>query len=192
MKQYALVSGVVVIAILGVLSADVVSQKMDSKVNAFHSSLKQEGSGDYKKAVQAIEPAIKEHKDDYLLNLRLGWLYYLDKNYTESKQYYSNAVKLGGRSVEALLGHTLPLAALGEWNAVEEDYRVILGIDPMQYTAKLRLGHIFLNKGAYADARAYLERAHSQYPGSYDPNLSLGWTYYYLGEKKKAESLLTS
>jgi len=192
MKQYTVIGLVATVAIIALLSGSVFSQKADTKVEAFHTSLKYETAGDYNKAIQSLLPAVKEYADDYLLNLRLGWLYYLEGKYKESKQYYSNAVVGNGKSVEALLGKTLPLASLNEWDAVEAAYRTILKMDPMQYTANLRLGQILLSRGSYVDAKAYLEKAYGQFPGAYEPNLSLGWTSYYLGDKKKAATLLTT
>jgi tetratricopeptide (TPR) repeat protein len=192
MKQYTVIGLVATISIIALLGSSVFSQKTDTKLESFHASLKHETAGDYGKAIQSLLPAIEDHPDDYLLNLRLGWLHYLSGKYKESKQYYSRAVAANSKSVEALLGRTLPLASLNEWSAVEEDYRAILKIDAMEYTANLRFGQILLNKGAYAEAKPYLERAHTLYPGSYEPNLSLGWTCYYLGDKKKAGALFTT
>ena len=192
MKQYTIISLLTIVSIIVLLVGSVFSQKSDTKVESFHTSLKHETAGDYGKAIQSLLRAAEEHPDDYLLSLRLGWLQYLGGKYKESKQYYSNAVGRNEKSVEALLGRTLPLAALGEWNAVEADYRTILRMDPMQYTANLRLGQILLSRGSYLDAKAYLERAYGQFPGSYEPNLSLGWTCYYLGERKKAGDLFTN
>ena len=193
MKRYVVISLAGIAAILALLSSSVLSQKPDAKMEAFHQSLKHETAGDYQKAVADLLPIYKQQNDDYLLHLRLGWLQYQNKNYKESKKYYSQAVQLtNSKSIEALLGSTLPLAALNEWNAVEEAYQSILKLDPMHYTANLRLGQILLNKGLYADAKAFLEKLHTYYPAAYEPNLSLGWTYYYLGERKKAGDLLTT
>lgn len=192
MNKYAIVGTVIVVVVFGLLSNVVLSQKTDTKLEAFHKSLQHENAKEYQKAIQVLLPVVKEQKDDYLLNLRLGWVSYLAGSYTESKQYYSKAVAVNSKSVEALLGRTLPLASLNDWSAVEEDYRAILKIDPMEYTANLRFGQILLNKGAYAEAKPYLERVLTLYPGSYEPNLSLGWTCYYLGDRKRAGALLST
>jgi tetratricopeptide (TPR) repeat protein len=192
MNKYTLIGTVLVVALFGLLSTVVLSQKPDTKVEAFHKSLQHENAKEYQKAIQVLLPVAKEQKDDYLLNLRLGWLHYLGGKYIESKQYYANAVERNGKSVEALLGRTLPLASLNEWDAVEADYRTILKMDPMQYTANLRLGQILLSRGSYVDAKSYLENAYGQFPGTYEPNLSLAWTYYYLSDKKKAGALFTT
>ncbi len=193
MKQYAVISIAVVAALLMIIGSQVMSQKKQTKVDAFHESLTQESSGNYAKAVQALDAVYKENKDDYLLNLRLGWVNYLAGKHDESKRYYSQAFTLSGsKGVDALLGKTYPLSAQNDWDGVAATYNAVLKIDPLNYTANLRLGQIMLNRGLYAEARSYLEKANTHYPGSYEPNLSLGWTYYYLGNRQKATSLLTA
>jgi tetratricopeptide (TPR) repeat protein len=193
MKKYVVMSSVLILGILVLLSSNVLSQRKSSKADAFHESMKQETAQDYKKSLLALEGVYKDNKDDYLLNLRLGWLNYLAKKHDESKDYYSQAFALSkNKSIEALLGRTLPLSALNDWDGVAAMYNAVLKIDPMNYTANLRLGQILLNKAAYVEAKIYLEKAHAHYPGLYEPNLSLGWTYYYLGDRQKATALLTA
>ncbi len=193
MKKYVMMTSVLILGIILLLSSNVLSQRKSSKTDAFHESLRYETDQDYKKSLQALEGVYKENKDDYLLNLRLGWLHYLAKNYDESKRYYISALALSkDKSIEALLGRTYPLSALNDWDGVAAMYNAVLKIDPMNYTANLRLGQIMLNRSAYAEAKNYLEKAYTYFPGAYDPNLSLGWTYYYLGDKQKATALLTA
>jgi tetratricopeptide (TPR) repeat protein len=193
MKTYVVMSSALVCGILVLLSSNVLSQRKSGKTDAFHESLKQETAQDNTKSVQALESVYKENKDDYLLNLRLGWLNYLVKKHDESKNYYNQAFALSkNKSIEALLGRTYPLSALDDWDGVAAMYTAVLKIDPMNYTANLHLGQILLNRSAYAEAKTYLEKAYAHYPGSYDPNLSLGWTYYYLGDRQKANALLTA
>ena len=61
----------------------------------------------------------------------------------------------------------------------------------MNYSANLRLGQIYLQNSDYNNAKKYLEIAYNSFPSYYEPNLSLGWNYYYLGYKDKAKTLLT-
>lgn len=193
MKQYAVISIGVVAGLLIIIGSQVMSQKQKTKVDAFHESLTHETSGNYAKAVQTLEAVYKDNSDDYLMNLRLGWVNYLAKNYEESKGYYSQAFTVSGnKAVDALLGKTYPLSAQNAWDAVAATYHSVLKLDPLNYTANLRLGQIMLTRGLYGEAKSYLEKAHTLYPGSYEPNLSLGWTYYYLGNRQKATALLTA
>lgn len=193
MKYYRTISLAAIVAVIAVLASNVFSQKTPTLVNAFHESLKCEEAKDVRKSIQALEGVYSEHKDDYLFNLRLGWLHYLAKNYEQSKKYYGHAFSLSGsQSVDALLGMTLPLSAQNDWDNVAATYHSVLTLDPMNFTANLRLGQIMLNRGIYGEAKKYLEKVQKSHPGSYEPNLSLGWTYYYLGNKQKATSLLTA
>ena len=192
MKHYVVLSSLLAVVIVAILGAQIYSQKKMTKLDAFHESLKFESSQNYQKSIQSLQAIYSEHKDDVLVNLRLGWLNYLTGNYEESKRFYSTSFALSGnKSIDALLGQTLSLSAMNNWDAVAATYSTILKLDPMNYTANLRLGQIMLNRGLYADAKTYLEKAYSHYPASYEPNLSLGWTYYYLGDRKKATSRLT-
>lgn len=193
MKHFILLSLILTAVIIAALAGTVLSQKNIGKVEAFHESLKQEKSANYQKSIQSLLAVYKDHKNDYLLNLRLGWLHYMSAGYDESKKYYAQANTIANnKSVEALLGSTLPLSALNDWDAVQATYRAILKLDPMNFTAHLRLGQILLNGGEYDEAKRHLEKAHNGYPAEYEPNLSLGWTYYYLGDRQKARFLLTN
>ncbi|MBX2991681.1 MAG: tetratricopeptide repeat protein [Bacteroidetes bacterium] len=192
MKHFTLLSVLLAAIIIAVLAGAVLSQNK-GKVEAFHQSLKFETTGDYQKAVRSLLDVYKENKNDYLINIRLGWLYYSLMNYEESNKYYTQANTIANnKSIEALLGRTLPLSALNDWENVQATYRAILKLDPMHFTANLRLGQILLNNGEYDEARRHLEKVHTGYPAEYEPNLSLGWTYYYLGDRQKARMLLTN
>ena len=46
---------------------------------------------------------------------------------------------------------------------------------------------IYLTLGNYLMAKKHLDPLFENYPGDYETNLSLGWTYYYLGSKTKAQ-----
>lgn len=192
MKQFTLLSVLLAAIIIALLAGTVLSQN-NGKVEAFHQSLKFETAGNYQKSIQSLLDVYKDYKSDYLINLRLGWLYYSSKNFEESKKYYALANTItNNKSIEALLGRTLPLSALNDWENVQATYRAILNLDPVHFTANLRLGQILLNNGEYDEAKRHLEKAQTGYPAEYEPNLSLGWTYYYLGDRQKARTLLTN
>jgi len=71
-------------------------------------------------------------------------------------------------------------------------YGEIIKLDFNNYTANLRLGQILLNSSDFPNAKTFLEKVYNLYPGEYEPNLSLGYTYYYLGNILKAKMLLTN
>lgn len=171
-----------------ILNRVVFSQQNDSKVKAFNNSINLALKGNYQKAIDELINVYKDNSNDYLINLRLGYLYYLQKNYDESIKYYQKAVSLTQeKSIEPYLGLTLPLAAKEKWNEIEKIYNKILSLDQNNYTANLRLGQIYFNRKEYSKAERYLLKAFEQYPSEYEPNLYLGWTYFYLNKKSEAK-----
>lgn len=161
------------------------------KIKTFTLSVKYENNKDYKNAIKEIEKIYTDFKDDYLVNLRLGWLYYLNSKQDKSIKYYNEAVRLSNNSIEGLLGLTIPYSAKEKWDKVKDIYEQILSIDPANYTANLRLGQIYLNRKDYLNAKKMFTNVYNNYPGDYLACLYLGWTYYYLGSNSKAKELFT-
>ena len=162
----------------------------DTKLLTFKNSIQEESIGKYAQAILTLMKIYDKYKDEYIINLRLGWLHYLNNEYDSSIKYYKNSIEISNNeSIEAILGVTLPLAARGEWDKVKDYYNMILNIDENNYTANLRLGQIDLNTGNYLSAKVYLSKVIEMYPGYYETNLYLAWTYYYLGDKSTAYDL---
>jgi len=59
------------------------------KIETFTLSVQYENNKDYKNAIKEIEKIYNDFKDDYLVNLRLGWLYYLNSKQDKSIKYYN-------------------------------------------------------------------------------------------------------
>jgi tetratricopeptide (TPR) repeat protein len=191
MKNYIITGLLTTTIIMLFFVTQLLSQQKDSRISAFNSSVKYELKGDYKNALSELQKIYSDNKKNYLINLRLGWLYYSSKEYNKSFEFYSAASKLNPESVEAKIGLTYPLSSLGKWNDIEEIYKNILKVENSNYTANLRLGQIYLERFDYPTARKYLEKVQTLYPGEFEPNLSLGYTYYYLGNTQKAKELFT-
>lgn len=158
----------------------------DEKLRAFAASVQEETAKNYPRAIQGMLDIREAYRTDYLVHVRLGWLYYLSKDYDTSVKYYQEAIRLSDQSIEALLGITLPYAELKKWDNVQETYKTILVKDKCNYTANLRMGQIFFNLGNYVMARKYFDTVLDNYPGDYEINLYAGWNYYYLGSRTKA------
>jgi len=191
MKKFMFSSGVFIAVILVFFVVNLNSKTPDEKVKSFNESVKYENNGNIDKAIESLTSIYPSNKDNYLINIRLGWLYYQKKDYSKSAGFYSEAVRINPKSIEAKLGLTLPLSAKDEWDKIKDLYFDILKQDPMNYTANLRIGQIYLQNGDYNSAKKHLEIAYNSFPSYYEPNLSLGWTHYYLGSKEKAKLLLT-
>lgn len=192
MKQFVLLSLLIIASALIFFSVKILSKLPDEKVKNFNQSLKFENDGNYKKALEEINKIYESNKKDYLVNLRTGWLHYLLGDYEKSKTFYRTASEINPKSIEAKLGFAFPLWELQDWDQLKNIYNDVLSVDKFNYTANLRLGQIYLNAGDYVNAEKYLEIVQNRYPAEYEPNQSLGWTYYYLGKKEKSKEVFTN
>ena len=158
----------------------------EDRLKAFKNSISEEAAGNYEKAIAIIKVVYTDNPNDYLVNIRLGWLHYLAKMNESSVKYYKEAVRISNNSIEALLGLTYPYAAMNNWSEIKSIYKKILDVDPLHYTANLNLAKIYFNTADYLNSKIILEKLHDSYPSDYAVNLYLGWTYYYLGSKTNA------
>lgn len=153
---------------------------------AFAASYTAEAKADYTEAIAALKAV---YASSYEQNLRLGWLYFLAKNYTVSISYYQKAVEQRPYALEPKFGLVKPLNALNQVDKLLGLYEAILKIDAQNTQANYWVGVIYLNRKAYDKAARYFERVVNLYPFDYDVNLSLAWTYLNLGRKADARTL---
>src|SRR3954468_11766563 len=102
------------------------SKAQTNSETAFSKSYAFEYETQYTKAIAAL---LELNTSNYQVNLRLGWLYYMNKDYATSESFYKKAITLEAASVEARFGIVLPMSALGNWNNVLSTYLDILKLD---------------------------------------------------------------
>lgn len=153
---------------------------------AFATSYAAEAKADY---ADAIAPLKAIYTGTYEQNLRLGWLFFLAKNYTTSAAYYQKAVDARPYAIEPKFGLVKPLNALGQIEKMVGLYEAILKVDPQNTQANYWTGVVYLNRKAYDKAARYFERVVNLYPFDYDTSLSLAWAYVNLGKKNEARAL---
>ncbi|WP_443945705.1 tetratricopeptide repeat protein [Pedobacter sp. AW1-32] len=153
---------------------------------AFQNSYNEEGKKNYAEAISFVMPFYSEN--NYETNLRIGWLYYLAKNYTSSQTYYFRAIRIRPNAVEAKFGLIKPLSLLSSWDKVLAQYNDILKIDPQNTQANYWAGVIIYNRKQYAAAAKYFAKVVTLYPFDYDGNHMLGWSLLFSGRKTEAKS----
>jgi tetratricopeptide (TPR) repeat protein len=152
---------------------------------AFAKSQEYEGRGNFADAIATMKTIYQE--DSYEINLRLGWVTYLNGSFTESAAYYQKAIKLKPYALEPKFGYVYPASALGNWDQVVGQYNEILVIDPQNTLANYRMGSIYYGRKDYAKAEKYLEKVINLYPFDYDSMLLYAWTNYKLGKLREAQ-----
>lgn len=173
--------------LLGLLFVCILPAQQNRLQQAFSESYTQEANKQYTQAVQTIK-AVYDEKS-YEINLRLGWLTYLSREYTASQAYYQLAVGIRPYAIEAKFGLVYPLAALLMTDKVLQVYMDILNIDPQNSKANYWAGVIWYNRKKYEQAAAFFEKVINLYPFDYDGNHMLAWTYLNLGKSNDARLL---
>lgn len=176
---------IVLISAIGLMP--VVAQSPTVWQSTFYKSYDLEKASNYNAAISELKKVYKA--DDYFVNIRLGWLYYLTKNNQESLKYYQKAILLKPTSVEARFGCVKPLSAMEMWDLVKEQYIAILRVDPNNTRASYWLGVIYYNRKDYAKSLKLFEKVVSLYPLDYDSVIMLAWTKLRMGNKAEAKTL---
>lgn len=131
---------------------------------AYHQSYRYEKSQNYADAIKALMPVLEEYPQGYTLNLRLGWLHYLQGGFATARGHYETAVKVAPYSLEAKLGHTLPLLAQERWAEAEAVVRQVLRLDAGNYLANLRLAYALRLQQKFDAADEVVNRMLVSYP----------------------------
>jgi tetratricopeptide (TPR) repeat protein len=163
------------------------TQSMDAFQNSFSKSYEAENAKNYTAAISELK-AIYD-KDNYVINIRLGWLNYLAKQYTESVSYYEKSIGLRPYAIEARFGCVKPLSALENWSGVKNQYIEILTIDPQNTIANYWLGVIYYNRKDFSYAIKCFEKVVNLYPLDYDSIIMLAWSKLNYSKPSEAKGL---
>ena len=178
---------IAIVAIITFLYTGLMAQNSVSLQTAFVKSYEQEQSGNYSDAVNSLKAVYKA--DSYVINIRLGWLNYLAKQYTEAVNYYEKSIALKPYAIEARFGCVKPLSALENWEKVKFNYEQILKIDPQNTIANYWLGVIYYNRKDYTNAIKLFEKTVNLYPLDYDSVIMLAWSKLNSGKSADAKVL---
>jgi tetratricopeptide (TPR) repeat protein len=115
------------------------AQQQSDIAAAYHQSLEFERAQRYQDAVRALAPVYEAYPNGYTVNLRMGWLFYLNGNYNNSVAHYEVAGSAAPAALEPRLGRLLPLLAQGRWADAESLAYQIVSVDHYSYYGNLRL-----------------------------------------------------
>jgi len=163
------------------------SQSMDALQSVFTKSYEAENAKNYANAISELKTGYDP--GNYVINIRLGWLNYLAKQYTESIRYYEKSILLKPYAIEARFGCVKPLSAIEDWERVKKQYIEILTIDPQNTVANYWLGVIMYNRKDFISAAKLFEKIVNLYPLDYDSVIMLAWSKLYCSKPSEAKIL---
>ena len=82
----------------------VFSNEFQDIKTSYFKSYDYEKMGKYSEAIKVLTPLFNKYPKGYTLNLRFGWLFYLNKNYNDALIYYKKASLLSPYSLDPRLG----------------------------------------------------------------------------------------
>jgi len=106
---------------------------------AYRRSFDYERTQDYQNAIRALAPVYEAYPNGYTVNLRMGWLFYLNANYSNAAAHYEVATRAAPMALEPKLGRLLPLLAQGRWGDAETLAYQVVSVDHYSYYGNLRL-----------------------------------------------------
>jgi len=173
--------------LLVLISFSAFSQSMETLQSIFAKSYEAENAKNYANAISQLKAGYDP--GNYVINIRLGWLNYLAKQYTESIGYYEKSIALKPYAIEARFGCVKPLSALEDWEKVKKQYVEILTIDPQNTVANYWLGVIIYNRKDFNGAAKLFEKIVNLYPLDYDSVIMLAWSKLYSSKPSEAKVL---
>jgi tetratricopeptide (TPR) repeat protein len=119
-------------------SAGATAQQLDI-AGAYHRSYELERQERYADAVRALAPVYESYPNGYTVNLRMGWLFYLNGNFNNALAHYDVAIAAAPAALEPRLGRLLPLLAQERWADAENTAYQVVSVDHYSYYGNLRL-----------------------------------------------------
>ena len=186
----------IIIALIALFNFSVYSKKLNYKEisykesqKAYYESYNFERNQNYKEAVKAMSPILDAAPNSYPVNLRLGWLNYLNKNYANSVYHYKKSISCAPNSIEAKLGCCYPLMAQNRYDEVETLCYRIIQTDHHNYYGNLNLAFVLRMQKKFKQAKNIAVEILESYPTDTKFLTELALNTYALGEKEKANSI---
>ena len=145
------------------------ASETDALLERMKDSYTREAAGDYQGAFTALGTVRRGQAQEYLLQLRSGWLLYCLGHYQAAVIAYKAAILVAPQSTEAKLGLILPLIASGTWDEVERVSHLVLRNDPNNFTANRWLAEASLAQSHPREASDVAERLSERFPA--DPTI---------------------
>jgi tetratricopeptide (TPR) repeat protein len=121
-------------------SEGAVAQEPDIDIaGSYRRSFEYERAEAYQDAIRALAPVYEAYPNAYTVNLRMGWLFYLNGNYNNAAAHYGVARSAAPFALEPKLGQLLPLLAQGRWNEAETVAYEVVSVDHYNYYGNMRL-----------------------------------------------------
>ena len=175
------------------LSSQVLAKEISFEERQFlNESYALELKGRYEDAMKRVMSIFKKNRENYWINLRLGYLFTLTKNYKNAVRHYTAAANIMERSVEPWAGISLLYMNLGDYNRALQANNEVLRRDLSNYYAQIRMTIALIQLKRYEEAYSRVEDGLKLYPS--DPTFleQKGFLLMSFGQVDRAKDVLTT
>lgn len=140
------------------------SEEFKSIKSAYFKSYDYEHVGQYIEAIKTLAPLSKKYPKGYTLNLRLAWLFYLQKQYNVATNYYKKASILNTQAFEPKLGLIRVHLATYSFEEAQNIATELLKIDHYNYYANFYMAKALIAQKKYKIASTVITKMLALYP----------------------------
>ncbi len=155
----------------------------------YYKSYNYEKMGDYKDAIKVLIPLYEKYPKGYTINLRLGWLFYLNKKYKNAFKHYQKASLIMPYSIEPKLGIMRVYLAMYDYENALKTGNIVLREDYYNYYGNYYEIVALMGVKDYKSALSVTNKMLSLYPTSVLFLNLLGEIYYAEGKKDIAKQI---
>jgi len=130
----------------------------------YYKSYDYEKMGAYKEAIKVLLPLYEKYPKGYTLNLRLGWLFYLNKNYNNAIDHYKKASMILPTSLEPKLGLAMVYLSAKRYKAAKNAALSVIHTDYYNYYGNSYLAKALLGLKKFEDAKQVAQKMLTLYP----------------------------
>ena len=129
--------------------------------------------------------------DGYLINLRAGWLHYLQKNYADAATAYRRAAAFAPGAIAPVQGLLNCALAEGQTDQAIQCGKGLLLLDPMNVTANRQLAVLYFARNDHAAAEVLYLKLAILHPEDLDIACQLAWCQFHLARVDQARTIFT-
>jgi len=140
------------------------SEEFDSVKRNYFKSYDYEQMGKYEEAIKALSPLYNKYPKGYTLNLRFGWLFFIDKKYKDAQKHYTKASLANPYALDPRLGLIRVYLATASYKEAEQSAYKLLKIDYYNYYANIYITQALIGERKFDIAHQIVLKMLALYP----------------------------
>lgn len=141
-------------------------------------------------AMKAYKSSISMAPDDDAAHVKLGNIYFSQKDYVNAEKEYTMAVRISPTSSTNILSLGQAYLAEGKYNDAEQKFQQVVKMDPAHESGYYSLGQTYSKEGRYSDAITQFQKVISIKSDFYQAYVDLGSAYADANQPDQAQEQL--